>query len=259
MFFSFIFSFTMKFVSVMLVAGASAASTKKWLASTSPTSVFNKEVEFRGNYAGFDLLVAPEGHSFGTEIQQYGEGNDGLWVVEFDNEAIMLGDMKIIEATPEASVVHKSGLTAVIGGGEFLTTALGYDACGENVGKRVISVPHSRVVPTKRNSRMESLFAAALEKDPDVVAVLDLISQSSLEGLIREFESYNGRNSYSGSYNTTAFPKGSLNEAADWAADVLSGYGFQVTRDSFRSDITPQILARLPGVETPENVIVMGP
>ena len=37
-------------------------------------------------------------------------------------------------------VVHQAGMSVVVGGGVELTEALGYDACGENLGKRVISV-----------------------------------------------------------------------------------------------------------------------
>lgn len=251
----------MKFVAALFsaaVAGVSAESGKRWLASSSPTSVYHSEVEFRGNYAGFDLVVAPDGHSFGTQIQDFGEGNDGLWVVEFDTAEIMAADMKLIADTPAATVVHQQGMTVVVGGGEELTEALGYDACGENLGKRVISVPHTHVEATKRNTKMETLFKAAEQKDPAIVAILDLIDERNLETYIKEFESYNGRNSYSGNFSTSAFPKGSLNQAADYAAAELERFGFQVTRDSFRNDITPQIIARLPGTENPDDVIVMG-
>lgn len=247
----------MKFSASLFAACVAGASAKKWLASTSPTSVYNKEVEFRGNYAGFDLLVAPEGHSFGTELKEYEEGNDGLWVVEFDTQETMDKDMKAI-TSGNFPVVHKAGMTVVVGGGVELTEALGYDACGENLGKRVISVPMEHVKSTKRNSKMEELMAAAQQKDPQVEEVLSLISQDSLEAYIAEFTSYNGRNSYSGNVTTFEFPKGSLDQAADWASIELEKNGFEVTRDDYDSRFTPQIIARLPGLETPENVIVMG-
>jgi len=250
----------MKFCAALFaaaVAGASAEGAKKWLASSAPTAVYNAEVEFRGNYAGFDLLVATDGHSFGKELRDFEEGNDGLWVVEFDDMEVMTKDMKLIEKG-NYPVVHQSGLTIVVGGGEELTTTLGYDTCGDNLGKRVISVPLSPVKATKRNSKMESLMLKAQQKDPAIVEVLNLISQDNLEAYITEFSSYNGRNSYSGNVTTSAFPKGSLFQAADWAAIELEKAGFQVSRDNYDSRFTPQIIARLPGTETPENVIVMG-
>ena len=49
-----------------------------------------------------------------------------------------------------------------------------------------------------------------------------------------------------------------LNQAANWAASLFAGYGFEVQRPSFREDMTAQVIAELRGTETPERVVVVG-
>merc|ERR1719429_712432 len=93
-------------------------------------------------------------------------------------------------------------------------------------------------------------MAQAQSADPWILSLLDQVSLSSIVGTITKLQNYTSRNSASGSAG--------LDPAADWAAQQLRDYGFQVTRDTFRSDYTPQIIAELTGTESPEKIVVFG-
>merc|ERR1719429_593162 len=93
-------------------------------------------------------------------------------------------------------------------------------------------------------------MAQAQSADPWILSLLDQVSLSSIVGTITKLQNYTSRNSASGSAG--------LDPAADWAAQQLRDYGFQVTRDTFRSDYTPQIIAELTGTESPDKIVVFG-
>lgn len=96
----------------------------------------------------------------------------------------------------------------------------------------------------------------AQTKQQPAIDLLERVSMAELVDLVATMEGYWSRNSYSGD-GPEAGEEG-LNQAANWAASIFAGYGFDVSRPSFREDMTPQVIAELRGTESPERIVVVG-
>jgi len=194
--------------------------------------------EFRGAFRDLSVWVDPVQSSTDTH----------LWVVEY---------MSAEQLSAERLRAESAGLEVVLQEKKSLLMQgnvpglLGYDACGGEPNKTVISVASRAVSYVPMPSADASKYLAlARNADPWIVALLDQVSQSSITDSITTLQSYTSRNSASGSSG--------LGPAAEWASAQFTSYGFQVTRDSFRSDYTSQIIAELPGVEEPDKIVVLG-
>ena len=184
-------------------------------------------------------------------FDRHEHGNDGLWVIEYDEVELMKKELLRIEEAG-VPIMTAEKLSLVVGGGESTADALGYDACGMEDDKRFISVPSTAVrgpksMPPADKARYMKM---AKNKDAQVENLLELVQETSLVGFIEHMQDYQSRNSYSGDNG--------LDQAADWAEGIFSTFGFAVTRHTFRDDMTAQVVAELPGLEDPDTIIVVG-
>merc|ERR1719464_2644652 len=171
-----------------------------------------------------------------------------LWLVEYTSAAEMVAERARAESAGLVVTLQEK-LSLVMQGN--VPGLLGYDACGGEPNKTVISVAdrevHERAMPAATVSRY---LARAQTADPLIVQFLSQVSQQSVTETLTTLQSYTSRNSRSGDIG--------LDPAAEWAATRLTNYGFQVTRDTFRDDMTPQIIAELVGTTNPDQVVVLG-
>lgn len=213
--------------------------------------------EFRGAFRDLALWLEPEGTALQgrqrgcQDFKQHVKGNDGLWIIEFDHSIDMYREEKaaIRAGIP---IVLKKDLTLVLSGGEKVPDALGYDACGMEEDKRVISVPGKNVRGPQAMSAWTKAkyMRAARHKRDDIASLVGQISDSSLTGFIAHMQEYGSRNSFSGKDNLVA--------AADWVEAKFKSYGFTVTRHQFRDDMVPQVIATMQGVKDASKVVVAG-
>eukprot|EP01065_Artemidia_motanka_P007991 TRINITY_DN139_c0_g2_i1.p2 TRINITY_DN139_c0_g2~~TRINITY_DN139_c0_g2_i1.p2 ORF type:complete len:462 (+),score=211.63 TRINITY_DN139_c0_g2_i1:69-1388(+) len=240
----------------LAIAAAVPVSGLQWCAgpsagqSRTPPAP-EKGAEFRGSYRDVALWLTPSSTGGCQEFMQHHSGNDGLWIVEFDHSLDLYREERAARKAG-VPVLLRRGKSLLLGGGERVPDKLGYDACGMESDKRVISVASGPVKGPQpaAQSNIEYYRKQAQTKRADVASLLSEVSRSSLEGLISHMQEYTSRNSYSGSNG--------LDQAADWVASQLQSKGFTVTRDSFRSDMTPQVVAELKGTEAPDTIVVVG-
>jgi hypothetical protein len=211
---------------------------------------------FRGAYRDFTLWVEDDGlvaeadsgcERFGPHV----EGNDGLWVIEYDEDELMVKErarMAKLDITIKAE--HKK--TIVVAGGEKAADILGYDACGSEEDKSFISVPSRDVrgpkaMPAATKARYKEMLKEPKQLNLDL---LEFISEAQLTDMITTLQAYQSRNSFSGDNG--------LNQAAAYAEAEFLSLGFETTRMPFREDMTPQIMATLRGTEEPDEIVVVG-
>jgi len=197
---------------------------------------------FRGTFRDVSLWVE-DASGPGTS-----SADSRLWVVEYTSAA----QMKAERARAESAglvVTLQEKLSLVLQGN--VPSSLGYDACGSETDKTVISVADREVLERPMPAAAASKYLArAQTADPLTVQFLSQVSQQSITETLTTLQSYTSRNSQSGDVG--------LNPAAEYAATRLRNYGFQVTRDTFRNDMTPQIIAELRGTTNPDQVVVLG-
>ena len=216
--------------------------------------------QFRGSYRDLSLWIEPAGSHAVRHCEVFDRhflGNDGLWVIEFDEEALMRAELVRMKALGVPVLAEKK-LTLVVGGGESTGDTLGYDACGMETDKRFISVStHAVQAPaTMPPSEKARMMRHAKHQQQATLDLLEAVSMTELTDSISHMESYFSRNSFSG--DGPSPEEQGLNQAANWAASVFAGYGFSVTRPAFRSDMTPKIIAEIPGAEDPDTIVVVG-
>jgi len=171
-----------------------------------------------------------------------------LWVVEYTSAAEMRAELARAESAGLV-VTLQDKLSLVLQGN--VPSLLGYDACGSEANKTVISLADYEVLEKPMPDVAASKYLArAQTADPLIVEFLSQVSQESIVETLTTLQSYTSRNSGSGAAG--------LDPAAEWAATRLTNYGFQVTRDTFRDDMTPQIIAELVGTTNPDQVVVLG-
>lgn len=252
----------MRSAAMLLLAHSAHGAMEDWCAgppaarSHTPQPPVNGS-QFRGAFRDLALWLEPEGTALegakrGCQaFKQHVQGNDGLWIIEFDHSIDMYREEKAAKRAG-ISVLLKKGLSLVLGGGEKVPDTLGYDACGMEEDKRVISVPGQDVrgpQPMSRRAKAAYMHAAR-NKRADIATLVNQISDTSLSNFIKHMQEYGSRNSYSGKDNLVA--------AADWVEKQFQSYGFTVTRDQFRSDMVPQVIAELKGTKDASKVIVAG-
>eukprot|EP01043_Picozoa_sp_COSAG02_P076187 COSAG02_NODE_16060_length_1117_cov_0.761297_2_plen_262_part_01 len=230
------------------VGAALEADSAESVAAVREARQVARSAQFRGSFRDLTLWVEPPGSHAIHHCEVFHEhlwGNDGLWVIEFDEETLMTDELARMKAL-EVPVLVQRKRTLVVGGGESTGDTLGYDACGMETDKRFISVSTHAVhapatMPREAKARMMQL---AKHKSSATEDLLEAVSMAELVELIDHMEGYFTRNSFSG--DGPAGEEG-LNQAADWAAAQFAGYGFEVARPSFREDMTPQVIAELRG------------
>jgi hypothetical protein len=162
----------------------------------------------------------------------------------------------------EAKRAHKAGIRIVVShsmtlifedGKQTVPDALGYDACGEEKDFAVVSVARNSVRGPRAMSKADKdrYMAMAMVKNDKNVQLLDRVSQNSLTSHIAKFQSYETRNSYS--------QDNGLNQAAEYVAAELAGYGFEVSRHLYDPAITANVVAELKGRNSnSDKIVVMG-
>lgn len=200
--------------------------------------------EFRGAFRDLSLWVDKQ-----DKLESMDSAPDiDLWVIEYNTEEQL--DAERVRAEQAGLVVAlQEKLSLVVEGN--VPAVLGYDACGGNTDKTVISVPAFAVEPRPMpQATAQKYLEAARESNPAIVKILDDVSEESIAKTLDNLQTYQTRRSESGEVG--------LNPAAEWVVEQLTKYGFKVSRDKFRNDMTPQIIAELTGEVEPEKVVVYG-
>lgn len=209
--------------------------------------------EFRGAYRDLTLWIEDEAGS-SSSCERFGkvhieDGNDGLWVVEFDEEALMQTERKRMESIDGIDVMAARGNTIVVGGGEVAADLLGYDACGAEEMKRFISVPTQNILGSHMPKAAKQHYLSQ-PYNADVELLLNTINQQELVDTISHLENYTTRNSFSGANG--------LDAAVEWAEERFESLGFETERFLFQSDMTAELIAVIPGSEEPDKIVVVG-
>lgn len=208
--------------------------------------------DFRGNFRDLSLWVEKDSSVVpNCKIMEKHSrtNNDQLWVVEFGS-AKQLQKEKAYALKQKLNIVLQQGESLVISGD--VPGKMGYDACGSEGDKTVISVSKTPIRgprPMLKAEKDKYMARARVPSDKNI-NLLDRVSSDSLAQLITHMEDYTSRNSYSG--------ENGLNQAVDWAAEKLKGYGFAVTREASGEGMTPQVVAELRGVSDPSKIVVVG-
>jgi len=209
------------------------------------------DLEFRGIFRDFALYKDTQ-----TSVESKGETPPPrAWVVEFDNMTLMESESARASSLGLQVVFQRSGSLVIEGD---VPSTLGYDACGGNAQKTVVPVSdHEVTLGAMPESDLSKYLELAKTRNARNIALRDRLSKESIQGFIQKLQDYGSRNSYTGE-------GGTLDQAADWAAEKLQTFGWTVTRDDFqpggwfRRRITPQVVAELTGTENPERVVVVG-
>jgi len=229
-------------LSTMLICGADAVRARSKRHSSLIHTASVPGAEFRGTFRDLELWVdKPKGpRPLGV--------NESLWVIEYPTAEAMAAERRRAELGGLVVTLQEK-LSLVVEGN--VPAVMGYDACGSETDKTVLSVPNYEVSerPMPAGTAQQALQRARTA-DPSIQALLNAVSRDRITTTLDKLQSYTSRRSESGSAGLTP--------AADWIAGQLAGYGFQVSRDSFRSDYTPQIVAELVGEVEPEKVVVYG-
>jgi len=216
----------------------SHAGTPRATVHISPSS----GAEFRGTFRDFTLWVDAASAPLDSSA------DSSLWVVEYASAEEMSSERRRADAGGLEVILQEKQSLVMQGN---VPGVLGYDACGGEVNKTVISVANHEVLTVPMPAAEASIhLEQAQSADPWIVELLEQVSQSSIRDSISKLQSYTSRNSASGSAG--------LDPAAEWASQQLTNAGFRVTRDNFRNGYTPQIVAELIGTESPEKVVVLG-
>ena len=172
--------------------------------------------ELRGAYRDVTLWVESSRSQVHhcTPFDDHHHGNDGLWIIEFDDAETMRSETERARLLG-VPVLLEHKLTIVVGGGETTSDTLGYDACGMEEDKRFISVPsHGVRGPRAMDPLVKAKYMQlATDKSNKNMDLLQLVSQENLVSMITHMENYWSRNSFSADG-----PEGEqgLNQAADW-------------------------------------------
>ena len=167
---------------------------------------------FRGAFRDITLWLedslSAEDAAVCERFDKHVEGNDGLWVIEYDHNELMVKErVRILELGVEIKAHH--GKTLIVGGGMEASEKLGYDACGSEQDKSFISVPSRDVVgPKPMLASLKNKYKELLkEKRPLNLELLEFISEAQLTDMITRLQAYDSRNSFAGDNG--------LNQAAD--------------------------------------------
>merc|ERR1740121_38059 len=132
------------------------------------------------------------------------------WVVEFDHADEIDGESARAQALG-LNVLRRQGKSLMIQGD--VPKTLGYDACGGAKNKTVVPVAEYAVTPgLMKAADLDKYREMAKTRDARNIALRAEVSQDSLRGFIEKLQGYGSRNSYTGE-------GGTLDQAADWAAD----------------------------------------
>lgn len=208
-------------------------------------------LEFRGTFRDFNLWK-------NTKVSADANREPpSAWVIEFDKPEEVAGMAWRAESLG-LEVVLRQGESLMIQGD--VPEKLGLDNCGGNTGKTLVPVADYEVkYGAMAASDLTKYAELAKTRNGRNMALREQVSQESLQGFIQKLQDFKSRNSYSGE-------GGTLDQAADWAAEQLNNFGWSVTRDDYRpagkwwqpKRITPQIVAEMTGTENPERVVVVG-
>jgi hypothetical protein len=182
--------------------------------------------EFRGSFRDFTLWLE-DGRlrdASCTRFARHKLGNDGMWVIEYDDEPLMLTERARM-AEIGIAVLATRGKSLIVGGGEKAADKLGYDACGAEDKKSFISVPSRDVSgPRKMAATTKAYYQEQLKEKRQLnLDLLEFISEEELTASISHMQDYESRNSFAGDNG--------LNQAVEWAEQKLLDLGFEVTRE----------------------------
>jgi hypothetical protein len=176
-----------------VTAVASAVPTPRpmsWCAG--PANMTQSPQEFRGQYRDVSLWLASPGHPGCEELVEHRSGNDGLWVIEYDEEPLLLSERARMLSLPGVQLLARRNNSLVVAGGEAAADALGYDACGAEKDKRFISVPTGVVrAPAAMTPERKAFYRNRIKQPRQMnLDLLDLISESQLVDTISHLQAY---------------------------------------------------------------------
>jgi hypothetical protein len=211
------------------------------------TALPGKLVSFRGDYRDFSLFVETNKDALsGCEVfKPHVIGDDGMWVIEEPSVEIADKTKSSLQAAG-LPIYFDAGASFIVGGGTDVPTVSGLDGCGADEDTSFIPVPaHSISPPLLSVHRTNEWLSVAQEKDPVVASGVAAVSEASLIKSIQSLQEFYTRNSYSQT----------INQAKDYIAAQLTNMGYNVDFMEFRSDMSANIIATLPGAEYEEWVV----
>ena len=244
----------MRTAALMLAVLHGASATREWCASAPLSSVHaipeaKKGSDFRGAFRDLTLYIHQE-KALGASCKDFDvhkKGNDGLWVLEFDNENAMVASATRAKNLG-VSVLLMQNSTYIASGGEEVPDRLGYDACGSDLDKRMMSVSDTTVVGPKAMSkaRINSIKKFIATKDNAIADIVSRVTEASMVKSVAHLQEYHSRNSNSKD----------LFDATEWLADQFEQRGAYVTRQDYRNGWAGNVIADFKGLT--KNVIVVG-
>lgn len=206
-----------------------------------------KLVSFRGDYRDFSLFVETTkgGLSECDEFKPHIIGDDGMWVIEEPNVEIADKTKDSLRAAG-LPIYYDAGASFIVGGGTDVPTVSGLDGCGADEDTSFIPVPsHTISPPLLSIDRVNEWKHSGQVKDPFVESGVAAVSEASLIKSVQSLQEFYTRNSYSET----------INQAKDFIAAQLTNMGYHVDFMEFRSDMSANIIATLPGAEYDEWVV----
>ncbi|KAJ9442218.1 hypothetical protein DIPPA_01842 [Diplonema papillatum] len=231
--------------SVFLAALVAAAHASQWCVSEN--EVPSASAFYRGTYKDFALYAGGPSVAGCVPIAPYTSGNDGLWLLQFEEERRMADVIAHLAKAPGVSLVHKTPRSIVVSGGDVVPAQLSLDACGTERGMDIMPLPtHVVTKPKQMSARL--LASSKKPRSEQIQAIVDMVSQAQIVGGIHFLEEIYTRNSYSDQ----------LYRGVDWVEARYRDYNMTTERIPFRADMAPNVVATLPGVTSPSVVVVVG-
>lgn len=231
-------------VTASLSAGSEvAADNGFWcaskLTSDEVSSSTGKLVSFRGEFRDFSLFVENTKDTIsGCDVfKSHIIGDDGLWVIEEPSKAIA-DETKSKLTAAGLPIYFDAGASFIVGGGTEVPNISGLDGCGADEDTSFIPVPSHSVRPPLLSAERVAEWSASIQTENPVVAgAVAAVSESALIKTVQSLQEFHTRNSYSET----------IHQAQEFISQELIAMGFDVEYMQFRSDMSANIIATLPG------------
>eukprot|EP01060_Flectonema_neradi_P039957 TRINITY_DN896_c2_g2_i1.p1 TRINITY_DN896_c2_g2~~TRINITY_DN896_c2_g2_i1.p1 ORF type:complete len:440 (+),score=115.51 TRINITY_DN896_c2_g2_i1:56-1375(+) len=238
---------------LVLSALHGATAIEEWCAAAPLPSVHSIPLQkagsqFRGAFRDLTLYIHEE-KALGAACKDFDihkQGNDGLWVLEFESPGAMMESATRAKKLGVPVLLMQNG-TYIASGGEEVPDRLGYDACGADLDKRMMSVSDTQVLGPKpmSQSKVDSIKNYIKTKHDSITDAVSRVTEESLMQSVAHLQEYHSRNSNS--------PQ--LVDATAWLADQFELRGAFVTRHAY-SDWPANVVAEFKG--TGSEIIVVG-
>ena len=207
---------------------------------TPTTTSTDKLASFRGDYRDFSVFVEASKDALAecSVFKAHVVGDDGLWVIEEPSVEIADATKKTLSAAG-LPIYFDAGASFIVGGGVDVPNVSGLDGCGADEDTSFIPLPSHTVTAPILSDWLREAFSVwnHYEEDPVVATAVAAVSEESLIKSIEDLQAYHTRNSYSST----------IHSAQEYLADRLTAMGYSVDFMSFRSDMSANVIATLPG------------